>query len=108
MANKLFPSVSLAEAQQILKLSRINLNALARYQPQPIACKLTLFAALEQTDGSSDSEDLPWIRLARPGSAVHHIPGNHITMNFMPHVQVMGDKITQILSALGPNTPKPR
>ena len=48
-----------------------------------------------------DTGDLPWVQLAQPGSAVHHIPGNHITMNFMPHVQVMGDKITQILSTLG-------
>ena len=106
--NKLFPTVSLAEAQQILKLSRINLNALAHYRPKPIACKITLFLALEQGEGVLETGDLPWMQLAQPGSAVHHIPGNHITMNFMPHVQVMGDKITQILSTLGPNAPKPR
>jgi len=106
--NKLFPTVSLAETQQILKLSRTNLNALAHYRPRPIACKLTLFLALEQGEGVLDTGDLPWVQLAQPGSAVHHIPGNHITMNFMPHVQVMGDKITQILSTLGPTAPTPR
>lgn len=97
-ANKLFPSVSLAEAQQILRHSRINLAALAAYRPRPIACPITLFQALEHGEGDLVGDDQFWLQLSRPGSTVHYIPGNHITMNFMPNVQIMGDKLTQILT----------
>lgn len=105
-ANKLFPTVSIEEAQQILRHSRINLAALSAYRPKPIACPLTLFLALDQGEGFLSVDEQLWVQLAQPGSTVHHIPGNHITMNFMPNVQVMGDKLAPILTAASRSVPR--
>jgi thioesterase domain-containing protein len=108
-ANKLFPTVSMAEAQLILRHSRINLAALAAYRPRPIACKLTLFLATERGENFLSAGERLWMHLSQPGSTVHHVPGNHVTMNFMPNVQVMGDKLTEILlAAASPHGPAPR
>jgi len=108
-ANKLFPTVSMAEAQQILRHSRVNLAALAAYRPRPIACKLTLFLAMEQVETYLSAGERLWMQLSQPGSTVHRVPGNHITMNFMPNVQVMGEKLTEILlESASPSNKAPR
>jgi len=96
-ANKQFPAVSMEEAKQIMYQSRINLRAMARYRPRPFPGRLAFFQAIEIVEGEPDTRDTKWPRLAQGGSIVEYIPGNHITMNFMPHVQVMGDKLSQLL-----------
>lgn len=105
-ANKLFPAVSLADAQQILKQSRTNLRAMGDYKPQPYPGRLALFQAMER-DARFDMSDTPWPRLAQGGSSVHLVPGNHITMNFMPHVQALGDMLSQLfIEIAAARTPK--
>ena len=98
-ANKLFPAISLNDAQQILLQSRTNLRAMGNYQPRPYPGRLAFFQAHEP-DAWFNTTDTPWPGLALGGSVVHEVPGNHITMNFMPHVQVLGDKLTQLFLEL--------
>lgn len=104
-ANKLFPAVSMADAQQILQQSRTNLRAMSNYKPRPFPGRLVLFQASER-DARFDMSDAPWPRLALGGGAVYSVPGNHITMNFMPHVQVLGDKLSQLLMETAANADK--
>lgn len=92
----LFPSVSLADARQVLIQSRTNLRAMGNYQPRPYPGYLAFFQASEP-DSWFDTRDPPWPRLAQGGSMVQEVPGNHITMNFPPHVQVLGDKLSQFI-----------
>lgn len=101
-ANKMFPNVTMGEAQQILHQSRINLRAMARYKPQPYRGRLAFFQATEQIEGQMPTFDAPWPALAQGGAVVLRVPGNHITMNFMPHVQALGDKLTQLLIEFAP------
>jgi NADPH:quinone reductase-like Zn-dependent oxidoreductase/thioesterase domain-containing protein/acyl carrier protein len=97
-ANKQLPSVSFTEAQQILRPLRDNLKALAHYRPRPIQAQLAYFQAMEMAEGEGgNTVDPLWPKLALEGAIVQSIPGNHITMNFMPHVQVLGDKLRQLL-----------
>lgn len=95
-ANKQFPAVSFVEAQQLLHPLRANLKALAHYRPRPYPGRLIYFQSMEQVE-DSDTTDPPWPKLALGGSIMWPVPGNHITMNFMPHVQVLGDKLSQLL-----------
>ncbi|MFO0572463.1 MAG: thioesterase domain-containing protein [Polyangia bacterium] len=105
-ANKMFPAISFADAQQIMQQSRINLRAMAAYRPRPFPGQLLFFQASEQsqTEGSPGTLNTRWPQLALHGSRVERVPGNHITMNFMPHVQALGDKLSQLLAELAPRS----
>ena len=52
------------------------------------------------------NHDMVLADLALGGGAVYSVPGNHITMNFMPHVQVLGDKLSQLLMEIAANADK--
>jgi NADPH:quinone reductase-like Zn-dependent oxidoreductase/thioesterase domain-containing protein/aryl carrier-like protein len=97
-ANKLFPTVTLEEARQILQQSRINMRAMTSYKPGAYPGKLAFFQAMEQSEQKQNTLDPVWPKLARGGGVIVPVPGNHITMNFIPHVQLLGDKLSQLIS----------
>jgi thioesterase domain-containing protein/acyl carrier protein len=56
---------------------RSNLLAAARYRPEPIAGRLTLYRAAKRADGLLSDSQMGWGRLALGGVKVHEIPGDH-------------------------------
>ena len=95
-ANKLFPAVSLADAQQILKQSRTNLRAMGDYKPQPYPGRLALFQA-KAVDPLAD---------AAPGKILHEmrgVRGDDIAMVFqepmtaLNPLMTIGQQIAEVL-----------
>jgi thioesterase domain-containing protein len=97
-ANKLFPTVTVEEGRQLIQQSLINMRAMAHYEPAPYPGRIVFFQASEQSTQTQDP--VIWTQLAQGGGTVVMVPGNHVTMNFPPHVQVLGDKLSQFISEL--------
>ncbi len=70
-------------------LFRINLKAMRNYVPQPYPGRVIFFRACDRDSFNPQNPELGWQNLAMEGLEIHEVPGNHITMNFSPHVQVM-------------------
>lgn len=94
------PDRSSSELSLTRHRTRRNVEALARYRPGPFPGALVYFRAIDQGEGFLDTRATSWSRLALKAGEVHDIPGNHTTMNFMPHVKVMGNKLTRVLQGV--------
>ena len=49
---------------------------------------------------NSPTPEQSWLPLARAGIELYEVPGNHITMNYAPHVQLIADRLRPYLDAL--------
>jgi thioesterase domain-containing protein len=101
---RLSPDYGLAELLPFLRIFKLNLRAMREYAPQPYAGRVVFFRARERDPINPQNPELAWAGVARGGLTVHEVPGNHITMNFLPNVQVMAD----LLKAHIDDTPSER
>lgn len=84
------------ELQRIVRVFEANMKAMFDYMPQPYLGRIVYFRALERRAGVDPPHpERPWIDLALGGIEIHQVGGNHISMNFPPHV----DTLAQILRA---------
>lgn len=79
----------------VLKLFKANSQAMHDYTPKivPYSGKILFFRAKERDAYLPHHPELAWIDLALEGTQVHVVPGNHITMNEPPHVQVIAKRL---------------
>nr|WP_225896562.1 KR domain-containing protein [Amazonocrinis nigriterrae] len=90
---------SLTELQIYYNLFKINIKAMRNYVPQPYAGRVIFFKASNCDSFNPQNPELGWQDLAMAGLEIHQVPGNHITMNFPPHVQVMAKWLTVYLES---------
>ena len=64
-------------------------DAMHAYQPVPYDGRVIFFRPTEIMKLHNMNMHLPWIDLVRGGIEIHRVPGNHISMNFMPNIKVL-------------------
>ncbi len=75
-------------------------EAMHAYQPQPYNGKVVFFRPTTEAKRNLMSMHLPWIDLVQGGIEIHQIPGNHLTMNEKPNVDVLARHLKRILRGL--------
>ncbi|MEM7125920.1 MAG: alpha/beta fold hydrolase [Chloroflexota bacterium] len=90
-------SEDIAEALRTVQVIKNNLRAMADYIPSPIPVKLHFFLAKERDDFITQPTAHGWISLAKGGIEIHTVPGNHISMNEEPNIQILSQQFLQCL-----------
>jgi acyl transferase domain-containing protein/thioesterase domain-containing protein/acyl carrier protein len=98
IVNRMFSNIALPQLQRFQQLVAINTQALRSYTPRPFAGRVVFFEALERDTFTAFTPHQCWLDFALGGLIVHEVPGNHITMNLPPHVEVLAQRITPHLS----------
>lgn len=94
IANRVVPpDFGLAQIREFIHLFKVHAQAMRNYIPQTYPGRIIFFRANEQNEVNPKNPELPWIEVATGGVEVREVPGNHITMNYPPHVQVMVEQL---------------
>jgi thioesterase domain-containing protein len=94
----LVPSdIEVSQAQPFIELCKADFRATRNYVLNRYPGRITLFKAAQELSGSSSDPTLGWSEWAAEGAAVHVVPGNHSTMVYKPHVEVLADKLRACL-----------
>ncbi|MEG4344557.1 beta-ketoacyl synthase N-terminal-like domain-containing protein [Microcoleus sp. A003_D6] len=98
IANRVVPpDFGLPQIREFLHLFKVHAQAMLSYIPQTYGGRIIFFRATEQNEVNAKNPELPWIEVARLGVEVLEVPGNHITMNYPPNVQVMAEQLRSYL-----------
>ena len=91
---QLFSDIDLFQARQLVKIFKINMEAMWNYIPQVYPGRILFFRAQKRREKYDPLHpELPWIDIAAEGIEIYTIPGTHITMNSLPHVQVLAERM---------------
>jgi acyl transferase domain-containing protein/thioesterase domain-containing protein len=94
IANRVVPpDFGLPQIREFLHLFKVHAQAMRNYIPQNYPGRIIFFRAKEQNEVNPKNPELPWMQVAAVGVEVGEVPGNHITMNYPPHVQVMAEQL---------------
>jgi amino acid adenylation domain-containing protein len=102
-AEGLLPDIEAEQLQRLFHIFKANVEAAARYLPEPYAGAITLLKAGEagagDSTGGADSTDVGrgWAELAAGGLRVETIPGNHYTILQKPNVQLLGERLLSLI-----------
>ncbi len=99
--SRMFPKLALQELATFRKIVTANLQAMLRYVPRPYPGDVLFFEASERDAMTVNNPARGWLDLIQGQLTVHEVPGNHITMNLPPNVQVMADHLRAALAAAG-------
>jgi thioesterase domain-containing protein len=86
------PYLDIQYARRVLRLCRINDNAVQNYTPRPFPGQITLFRSIEKRDGrfgatpATSDPSLGWNKYAKGGVQIHYLPGNHDNLMVQPQV----------------------
>jgi len=92
-ANSRLPDLDIPEIRNFLHVFQVNSQALSKYKPQVYPGNIIFFHAKEAHPMFAKNPEQAWVDLAANGLEVIDVPGNHITMNATPHVQVIADRL---------------
>ena len=93
MTFKMIPDFNIKRLYSILKLYNLNYQAFLDYKPNTHSGKIVFFSAKERNEFKAQILEQAWSNLATEGIDIHRIPGNHVTMNYKPHVKVLSEKL---------------
>jgi acyl transferase domain-containing protein/thioesterase domain-containing protein len=85
--------LDLTQFRATLKLFQTHSKAMRDYIPSVYPGKIVFFRAQERDAYLPHNPERAWIDLALEGIEVHIVPGNHITMNELPHVQILAKRL---------------
>jgi acyl transferase domain-containing protein/thioesterase domain-containing protein/ubiquinone/menaquinone biosynthesis C-methylase UbiE/acyl carrier protein len=99
---KLPPNVALEQlVNDSFELLKLNLQAMSDYKPKFFKGQILFFHAGERDAFNFPQAEQGWDKLAINGVKVYEVPkGNHITMNYLPHVKVIADTLTVYLEKI--------
>ena len=97
MAHRIHSEAAISNIHDTLRNIEANIQAMVSYIPKVYQGRILFFRAREQYPFMPKNPELSWINLATEGLKVHEIPGNHISMNLPPHVEVMATKLKTYL-----------
>jgi amino acid adenylation domain-containing protein len=94
----LMPSdIEVSQAQPFIELCKADFRATQNYVLHQYPGRITLFKAGQELAGTSSDPTLGWSQWAAAGVDVHIVPGNHATMVYKPHVEVLAGKLRACL-----------
>jgi len=99
LKNPLLPDFDLIQFRHYFDLFKKNAQAMWDYQPRVYSGKIIFFRAEEKDAYNAKNPELAWLNLAAGGLEVIDVPGNHITMNEPPHVQVIAKRLEKYLDS---------
>jgi amino acid adenylation domain-containing protein len=97
---RLPPDYGLAELRFFLNLLKVDIQTMRNYTPRTYPGRVIFFRANERDATNPQNPELAWVNLAAGGLEVHEVPGNHITMNYAPNVQVIAERLRTYLLSL--------
>ena len=89
--------IEVSQAQPFLELCKADFRATRNYILNHYPGRITLFKAAQELAGISSDPSLGWSEWAAGGVEVHVVPGNHATMVYQPHVEVLAEKLRACL-----------
>ena len=92
--------IEVSQAQPFIELCKADLRATRNYVLHRYPGRITLFRAGEELGGASSDPTLGWSEWAALGVGVEIVPGNHATMVYKPHVEVLANKLRACLDLL--------
>ncbi len=99
IANKVvLPNFGLPEIRRELDLFKVHAQAMRNYVPQTYPGQVIFFRANQRDTINPQNPELAWSELATGGIEVIEVPGNHITMNYPPHVQILAEQLQTYLN----------
>jgi thioesterase domain-containing protein/acyl carrier protein len=85
------------EARQRLRaVIRANVAAMYAYEPRPYSSKTVFFRA-DDRGADPPHPELPWLGLARGGTEVYPVPGDHVSLHARPHVGAVAGRLARCL-----------
>ncbi|HID99164.1 MAG TPA: SDR family NAD(P)-dependent oxidoreductase [Thiotrichaceae bacterium] len=90
---QMFPNLDITPVRHFIHLFKVNSQAMWNYQPRVYPGKIIFFRALEKDAINAKNPERAWFDFAQEGLEVIDVPGNHITMNESPHVQVVAERL---------------
>jgi amino acid adenylation domain-containing protein len=87
------------ERQRLRAVIRANVGAMHAYEPRPYPGKVVFFRA---DDRGSDPPhpERPWIELARGGTEIYPVPGDHVSLHARPHVATVALRLAHCLEGI--------
>lgn len=85
------------QIRNFIKLFKLNIQSMKSYMPQVYSGKIIFFRAKERDDFIPHHPEKAWLNFAAKGMKIHEVPGNHITMNESPHVQVIAKHLKEYI-----------
>ena len=97
----LMPSdIEVSQAQPFIELCKADFRATRNYVLHHYPGRITLFKAGQELAETSSDPTLGWSEWAAGGVDVDVVPGNHATMVYKPHVEVLAEKLRACLDQL--------
>ncbi len=94
----LMPSdIEVSQAQPFIELCKADFRATQNYTLRHYPGRITLFKAGQELAATLSEPTLGWSQWAAAGVEVHIVPGNHATMVYKPHVEVLAEKLRACL-----------
>lgn len=90
--------LDVSQARRFVNLLRSDLRATQNYRLHLYPGRITFFKAGESLAATSPDPTLGWSKWASGGVEVHAVPGNHATLMYAPHVEVLAEKLTACLN----------
>lgn len=101
IANLLTNDFQIPSIRQIIRVFKANMEAMWNYKPLMYPGKIVFFRAQDKPQKYDlVHPEYPWIELAASGIEIHTVSGNHLTMNYEPHVQIIAEKLKICLAGL--------
>jgi amino acid adenylation domain-containing protein len=92
--------INASQARRLLDLCKSDFLASRNYILHRYAGRVTLFKAHEDLSGTGSDPTLGWSDWADDGVEVHEVPGNHASMVYEPHVEILAKKLAACIDEL--------
>ena len=83
--------VEASQARPFIELCKADFRATRNYLMHRYPGRVTLFKAAQELAEPSSDPTLGWSKWAAGGVEVHVVPGNHASMVYKPHVEVLAE-----------------
>jgi phthiocerol/phenolphthiocerol synthesis type-I polyketide synthase E len=99
---KLFSETTTEQLNHLLYLFKTDLQAIQYYIPKmPYSGQILFFRAKEQHESITYAHpEEGWFKWSSKKMVVYEVSGNHYTMNYPPHVNVIADQLKEYLRKL--------
>lgn len=89
--------IEVSHAEPFIELCKADFRATRNYVLHRYPGQITLFKAGQELAATSDDPTLGWSEWAAGGVDSYVVPGNHATMVYAPHVEVLAEKLRACL-----------
>jgi thioesterase domain-containing protein len=93
--------IEVSHARPFIELCKADFRATRNYVLRRYSGKVTLFKAGQEMAAASSDPTLGWGEWAAQGVDVHVVPGNHATLVYKPHVEVLAEHLRACLEQAG-------